>query len=158
MMEEQYQVFLPSAGEVKWPIYSVPTITVPELAPQGGSIIEVFPSIEQDLPANDWDDQKSEQIVESAINTMMHLHKIDIAVKRVLSPKDFQDKMHLYEGTAYGLSPTADLSAQFPHATPIDGLFQAGQTTFPGYGVSSAAMSGILGAEALIRKMKGNFL
>jgi len=33
----------------------------------------------------------------------------------------------------------------------INGLYQAGQTTYPGYGVSSAAMSGILAAEALIK-------
>jgi phytoene desaturase len=158
MLEDQYQVFMQSEGEVKWPIYSVPTMTVPELAPQGGSIIEMFPAIEQDLPANDWDDQKSERIVESAVNILTHLHKIDIAVKRVLSPRDFQDKMHLYKGAAYGLSPTANLSAQFPHASPIAGLFQAGQTTFPGYGVSSAAMSGILTAEILIRTMKRNLL
>lgn len=158
IMDDQHQVFLPSVGEVTWPIYSVPTITILELALQGGSIIEMFPSIEQDLAASDWDDQKSERIVESAVNTLTHLHKIDIVVKRVLSSKDFQDKMHLYKGAAYGLSPTSVLSAQFPHTTPIDGLFQAGQTTFPGYGVSSAAMSGILVAETLIRKMKRNFL
>lgn len=118
----------------------------------------MFPSIDQGLTANDWDDQKSERIVESAVTTLTRLHKIDIAVKRVLTPKDFQDKMHLYKGAAYGLSPTADLSAQFPHATPIAGLFQAGQTTFPGYSVSSAAMSGILTAETLIRTMKRNSL
>ena len=156
MMEDQHQVFLPSDGEVKWPIYSVPTMTVPELAPRGGSIIEMFPSIKQDLPADDWNDQKSKKTVESTVNTLAHLHKIDIAVTRVLSPNDFQDKMHLYKGAAYGLSPTAALGAQFPHASPIPGLFQAGQTTFPGYGVSSAAMSGILTAETLIKQMDRN--
>lgn len=154
MMDEQYQVFLPSEDDVKWPVYSVPTVTVPELAPQGGSIIEMFPSIKQDLPVNDWDDQKTERIVESAVKALTRLHKIDIAVKRVLSPKDFQDRMHLYKGAAYGLSPIADPRAQFAYDSPIRGLFQAGQTTFPGYGVSSAAMSGILAAETLMRTEK----
>jgi phytoene desaturase len=38
---------------------------------------------------------------------------------------------------------------QFPHTTPLAGLFLAGQTTFPGYGVGAAMMSGIFAAEAL---------
>lgn len=150
MMDDQYKVFLPSEGEVKWPIYSVPTLTAPELTPPGGSVIEMFPSIEQNLPAHAWDDQQKERILGSAIEALARLHKINIAVQRVRSPRDFQDQMHLYKGAAYGLSPTADFSAQFPHVSPISGLFQAGQTTYPGYGVSSAAMSGIFAAEALM--------
>ena len=38
---------------------------------------------------------------------------------------------------------------QFSHTTPIAGLFLACQTTFPGYGVGAAMMSGIFAAEAL---------
>ncbi len=151
MMDEQYQVFMPSTDDVTWPIYSVPTVTVPELAPSGGSIIELFPSIKQDMPADDWDDQKTERIVELAVKALGRIHKIDIAVTRVTSPKDFQDRMHLYKGAAYGLSPIADPRAQFTHASTIRGLYQAGQTTYPGYGVSSAAMSGIFAAETLMR-------
>ena len=154
MIDEQYQVFLPCGDEVKWLNYSVPTVTLPELSPQGGSIIEVFPPIQQNMPVNDWDNQKAERVVESVIKALTRSHKIDIAVKRVRSPKDFQERLHLYKGAIYGLSPTADLRAYFPHASPITGLFQAGQTTYPGYGVSSAAMSGILAAETLMRTEK----
>jgi phytoene dehydrogenase-like protein len=124
---------------------------LPELAPPGGSIIEMFPSIQQDMPVNDWDEQKTERIVELAIKALARIHKIDIAVTRVTSPKDFQDRMHLYRGAAYGLSPIADPRAQFSHVSTIRGLYQAGQTTYPGYGVSSAAMSGIFAAETLMR-------
>jgi phytoene desaturase len=151
MMDEQYKVFLPSEDDVKWPIYSVPTVTAPELAPRGGSIIEMFPSINQDILADDWDDQKKERVVASAIKALKRLHKMDVAVKRVITPKDFQNKMHLYKGAIYGLSPIASLNAQFLHDSPICGLYQAGQTTYPGYGVSSAAISGIFAAEMLMR-------
>ncbi len=154
MIDDQYKVFVPNEDEVKWPIYSVPTVTLPELAPRGGSIIEVFPPIQQNMPADDWDTQKKERMAISAVKALSRIHDLDIAVKRVLSPKDFQDRMHLYKGAVYGLSPTADLRAYFPHASPIAGLFQAGQTTYPGYGVSSAAMSGILAAETLMRAEK----
>jgi phytoene desaturase len=107
MMDEQVQLFQPSEGNVKWPVYFVPTVTVPDLAPQGGSIIEMYPSIKQDMPANDWDEQKAERMVELTIKALARMHKIDIAVTRVTSPKDFQDRMHLYKGAAYGLSPIA---------------------------------------------------
>ena len=154
MIDEQYQVFVPNKDEVKWLIYTVPTVTMPELAPQNRSIIEMYPPIEQDIPADDWNKQGKERIFESALKALSRIHDLDIAVKRVLSPKDFQDRMHHYKGAIYGLSPTADLRAQFPHVSPIAGLFQAGQTTYPGYGVSSAAMSGILAAEKLMETEK----
>jgi phytoene dehydrogenase-like protein len=51
----------------------------------------------------------------------------------------------------YGLSPAADPRELFPQRTPIAGLFQAGQTSYPGYGVAPAAMSGIFAAEALMK-------
>jgi phytoene dehydrogenase-like protein len=153
-MGEQYQVFTPVEDEVKWPVYSVPTVTAPELAPRGGSIVEAFPPVPQERPANEWTAQQAEEIVTATVKTLSHLHQMDIAVTRVRSPCDFQNQLHLYQGAVYGLSPAAELRAYFQHTTPIGGLFQAGQTTYPGYGVSSAAMSGILAAEALLRMAK----
>jgi phytoene desaturase len=78
-------------------------------------------------------------------------HSLDIAAKRVLSPKDFQVRMHLYKGAVYGVSPAADLRVQFPHASQIPGLYQAGQTTYPGFCVAPAAMSSIFAAETLMK-------
>ncbi|MBI5057765.1 MAG: NAD(P)/FAD-dependent oxidoreductase [Nitrospirae bacterium] len=154
MMDDQFKVFMPDEDEMKWPVYTVPTVTMPELAPRGGSIIEVFPPIQQNIPADDWNTQKKEGMVTSAVRALSRIHDLDIAVKRVTGPKDFQDRMHLYKGAVYGLSPTADPRAYFPHGSSISGLFQAGQTTYPGYGVSSAAMSGILAAETVMRTEK----
>lgn len=68
----------------------------------------------------------------------------------MLSPRYYRDRLHLYKGAVYGLSPSADPRKLFPHKTSIPGLYLAGQTTFPGYGVGMAAMSGILSAEALL--------
>jgi phytoene dehydrogenase-like protein len=62
-----------------------------------------------------------------------------------------QERLHLFGGALYGLSPAADPRAQFPHKTPIAGLFQAGQTTYPGYGVGTAATSGVVAAKALMK-------
>ena len=150
MMKEQSKFFIPKEDEVKWFVYFVPTVTMPDLASQGGSIIEMFPAIKQDRPADDWDEQNTGRVVESALQALSRLHKIDIAVIRTLSPKDFQASMHLYKGAIYGLSTAADFRAKFPHASGVTGLYQAGQTTYPGYGVAPAAMSGILAAETLL--------
>lgn len=155
MIKEQHKVFVAEEGEVKWPIYSVPTVTMPELAPSGGSIIETFPTVRQDIPAEGWDEERKERVVAAAIRKLSSMHDMDVKVVRAFSPKDFQERLHLYKGALYGLSPLADPRSQFDHTTKIPGLYQAGQTTYPGYGVGPAAMSGILAAEALLGEGRG---
>ncbi len=151
MMREQLKFFAPEGNEVKWFVYLVPTVTMPELASRGGSIIEIFPGIKQEIPADNWDKRKTEKSVESTLKALSRFHHIEVSVKRVLSPKDFQDRWHLYKGAIYGLSTAADIRAYFPHSSQIPGLYQAGQTTYPGFGVAPAAMSGIFAAEALLK-------
>ena len=140
MMKDQAKYFNPKKDEVKWFIYFVPTVTMPDLAPKGGCIIEMFPAIRQDRLVDDWDEQKTGRVVESSLQALSRLHKIDIAVKRVISPKDFEARMYLYTDVA-----------GFPHTSQIPGLYQAGHTTYPGFGVAPAAMSGIFSAEALLK-------
>lgn len=154
-MEEQYKLFLPAKGIPEWFNYTVPTITMPELAPPGGSIIEMFPPIDQSWSVDRWDEQTTEAVAQSAITALSRIHKMDVAVKRVLSPRDYEERMHMFAGAVYGLSPAADPRTQFPHKTPIEGLFQAGQTTYPGFGVGTAVMSGVFAAEALIKAAQG---
>jgi phytoene desaturase len=148
---EQSQVFLPDRHELRWPIYTVPTVTMPELAPPGGSIVEMFPPISQELTADDWNEERKEEVAAQAVERLQRLHEINIAVRRILSPKEFQEGAHLYAGAMYGLSPLGGPAAMFKHRSPIRGLYQAGQTTWPGFGIASAGMSGVFAAEALIR-------
>ena len=148
---EQSLVFQPSKSDLRWPIYTVPTVTLPQLAPPGCSIIEMFPSISQGIIPDDWSQARKDEVVARAVERLRRDHEIDIAVCRVLSPKEFQDGAHLYAGAVYGLSPVASPSALFKHRSPIRGLYQAGQTTWPGFGVVGAGISGVLAAEALIR-------
>jgi phytoene desaturase len=147
---EQSQVFQAS-GDLRWPIYTVPTVTLPELAPNGGSIVEMFPSISQEIAPDDWNEARKEDVAAQAVELLRRDHEIDIAVSRILSPKEFQDGAHLYAGTLYGISPVAGPAALFKHSTPIRGLYQAGQTTWPGYGVVGAGMSGVFAAGTLSR-------
>lgn len=147
---DQHQLFLPDQHKLRWPIYMVPTIAMPELAPPGGSIVEVFPAIRQDLTAEDWSDERKEEVAAQAVERLKGMHQIDIAVRRILSPKEFQNDAHLYAGALYGLSPLASPATMFKHRSPIHALYQAGQTTWPGFGVASAGLSGVMAAEALI--------
>lgn len=150
-MGDQDQVFLPDERRLRWPIYMVPTMAMPGLAPPGGSIVEVFPPIRQELAADDWNDERKEHIAALAIERLKGLHRIDVAVRRILSPREFQNGAHLYAGALYGLSPLAGPAAMFKYRTPIHALYQAGQTTWPGFGVASAGLSGVMAAEAFIR-------
>lgn len=122
---------------------------MPELASQGGSIIEMFYPVKADLPLEYWHEGRKERLAEAAVAALSRTYDLDVVVTRVRSPKDFLESMHLFQGALYGLSPAATPREQFPHTHAISGLFLAGQTTFPGYGVGAAMMSGILPAEAL---------
>ncbi len=154
-MERQREVFAQDPQQVTLPTFFVPTLTMPELAPPGGSIVEMFHPIRQDIPLDDWDENRKEQLTASAIRTLERIDGLDIVVTRVRSPKDFRDRMQLYDGALYGLSPAAGPGEQFAHRTPVDGLFLAGQCTYPGYGVGASVMSGIFAAEALMNMAVG---
>jgi phytoene desaturase len=148
-MEDQQDIFMQDGSEVKFPTYLVPTVTMPKLASQGGSIIEMFCPVKADLPLEYWDEGRKERLTEAAVAALSRTYDLDVVVTRVRSPKDFLESMHLFQGALYGLSPAATPREQFPHTVSIPGLFLAGQTTFPGYGVGAAMMSGIFAAEAL---------
>jgi phytoene dehydrogenase-like protein len=150
MMEEHYKFFKPGREDNPWLAYAVPTLTMPELASRGGSIVELYMPIPQDQPAEQWREQQKEEIAASAIASLSRYHALNIKVKRVRSPKDFLTKMHLYGGALYGLSPATSPLDQFSHTSPLPGLFLAGQTTYPGFGVGPASISGILSAKALL--------
>jgi phytoene desaturase len=148
-MEDQHELFAQDGQRVEFPTYLVPTLTMPELASRGGSIIELFYPVRADIPLAYWDADRKARLLEAAIATLRRLHDLDIVVAQVRSPGDFRETMHLYEGALYGLSPSATPREQFPHDSGIPGLFLAGQTTFPGYGVGAAMMSGLFAAKAL---------
>lgn len=150
LMDDQHKLFLPSDGLPRWVSYTVPTVTLPGLAPAGGSIVEMFPPIDQAWPVDRWTNETKEAVAQEAIEALARGHRLDIAARRLAGPRDYRDRLHLFNGAVYGLSPGAPPAAQFPHRTPIEGLFQAGQTAYPGFGVAPAMMSGILAAEALV--------
>ncbi|MDP3761801.1 MAG: NAD(P)/FAD-dependent oxidoreductase [Ramlibacter sp.] len=148
-MEDLDALLRPAAGPARWLCYAVPTVTMPELAEHGGSIIECYPGIDQAVAAQEWTVDRARGIADGVIELLSRWHSLDIAEIRVRSPREFQADLGLYAGAIYGLSPAASAMAHFPHKTSIEGLFLAGQTTYPGYGVALAMLSGIFAARAI---------
>ena len=155
LMSEQQRFFEQTGSELRYFHCTVPTVTLPDLAPAGASVIEMFPPIRQDLPVEAWDEKRAGAVAEAAIAALDGMHPLDVAVKRVIGPLQYRDDLRLFEGAVYGLSPAADVRALFRPVTAMPGLFQAGQSTYPGYGVVSSAMSGVFAANALLRSAMG---
>jgi phytoene desaturase len=153
LMEQQYQALAPQPQGIRWLSYAVPTLTLPELSPAGGSVIEMFTSVDQNLSLDAWDDQSADALADEVIAALGRHHPLDIRARRVLSPRTYAERMNLFGGALYGLSPGASPMQQFPHKTPIQGLFLAGQTTYPGYGTGPALFTGILAAEAIAESL-----
>ncbi|MET3620174.1 phytoene dehydrogenase-like protein [Burkholderia ambifaria] len=85
----------------------------------------------------------------------VHLPGLRIESVRVTDPRDFASGRHLYEGALYGIAPGTTPDKFFPHRSGVGGLYLGGQTTFPGYGVPTAILSGIQAAEAAVQDMRG---
>ncbi|NPT58513.1 phytoene desaturase family protein [Paraburkholderia elongata] len=150
LMDEQQRLLAPQPGRIEWFNYTVPTQPMPELAPSGGSIVEMFTAVDEHLPLDAWSEETKAATADAAIAALARYQPLAIATKRITSPKDYAEGMHLFGGAVYGLSPAARPDQQFPHVTPVDGLYLAGQTTYPGFGVATSVFSGVFAAEALI--------
>jgi phytoene desaturase len=151
MMEDLSHYFAPVRDLEGWGYYSVPTIAAPELAPTSGNVIEYFPVIRQDVSMSVWSDDRASQLGDESIHWLQSQLDITIAAKRVRSPRDFRDQLNLYNGAVYGVSAAQGVTGLFSHQSLIEGLYLAGQTTYPGLGVPTAALSGIQAANLVLK-------
>lgn len=154
MMDDLPRYFAPQRDGGDGGYYSVPTVAAPELAPAGGSVIEYFPAIRQDADAQAWSAERTRRLTGESIRWLEDRFSMRIVAQRVRSPRDFCDQMSLYDGAVYGISPTQGVRGLFPHRSPIEGLYLAGQTTYPGLGVPTAALSGIQAAKLMMQSPK----
>jgi phytoene desaturase len=150
-MELQHRLHGGTDGGRGWLSYTVPTTVLPQLAPAGGSVVEMYVGVDPDRPLDSWDAQATQAVADAAVERLARHQPLDMAVRRVVTPMDHARRMHLYRGALYGLSPAATPTLQFPHRTPVHGLYLAGQTTYPGFGVATSLFSGIFAAEALLQ-------
>lgn len=151
-ISEQGRMHMAAPGVPRWLAYTNPTATIKELAPENKTIIEFFAPVSGVASASDWTDTMTEQAVANHIEGLRQkLPELSVETMRVLDPNTFARDRYLYEGALYGIAPGAAPNQFFPHRTHIQGLYLAGQTTFPGYGLPSAMLSGIQASDALLR-------
>lgn len=153
-MDRQRAMHVLTPGVPRWLSYTQPTQVLPELAPRDRNIIELYAPATGIRSASEWDKTMTDVVVGEYLEALQRrLPAISIESTRVLDPHDFAEGRLLYEGALYGIAPGAPPHKLFPHRTRIRGLYMGGQTTFPGYGVPSAMLSGIQAAEALSSDM-----
>jgi len=61
-LERQREIFTQDAEKLTWLSYCVPTLIAPELAPAGGSIVELFLPVPREVPLESWDHAKKERM------------------------------------------------------------------------------------------------
>lgn len=149
-LEEQSRMHLPAEGAVRWFSYTSPDHVTPRAAPDGMAVVETFAPVPPGLRADQIGAGQVEDIVARHIAALQRHRPCRIVARRVLAPVDFASQRHLYEGALYGLSPGARPSDYFPRRSGMAGLYLAGQTTYPGYGVAPVMLSGIHAADAIL--------
>jgi phytoene desaturase len=133
-----------------------PTVTDPDLAPEGHSLLYLLAPM-PNLQGNvDWC-EAAPQVREQLLIQLEKLVAPDlrehIVWEREFTPLDFQTDYNAVHGTAFGsLSQGLFQSAYFrPHnkARDIDGLYFVGQGTYPGIGMPMVLLSARLLTERI---------
>ncbi len=151
-MAQHGAMHIAAPGVPRWLAYTSPSQAVPGLAPAGKAVIELYAPATGVACADDWTPEMTARSVEAHVAALQaRLPGLVVEARRILDPRDFAHRRHLYEGALYGIAPGATPDRMFPHRTSLRGLYLAGQTTFPGYGVAPALLSGIHAAAALER-------
>jgi len=136
---------------------NIPTVTDPELAPPGHSLIYILapmPNLSADI---DWD-QAAPQVREKLMGRLEEIVdpgiREHIVWERQYRPTDWLADVNAPLGTAFGsLSQGFFQSAYFrPHnkANGIEGMYFVGQGTYPGIGMPMVMISSRLVAERVI--------
>lgn len=154
MIDDLDQFFLSEQDQAEWGYFSIPTAVAPELAPGGKGVLEYVPAIRQDESTGAWSDERIAHLANRSVEWLQARHAIKFEVQRIRSPREFETELNLYRGAIYGVSAAKGLTGLFPHKTPIEGLYLAGQTTYPGLGIPTAALSGIHASKTLMRQLK----
>ena len=142
----------PASDRARWFAYTNPTSVMPELAPDGAAIVEMFAPVPPRERAEQIHSDEVSAIADRYIAGLQARYPFRIVAKRIVGPVDFMRRRHLYEGALYGLSPAARPGDFFPRRLGGTNLYLAGQSTYPGYGVPAAILTGVHAADAVMRQ------
>jgi phytoene desaturase len=145
----------------KWPTdplfyICVPSVTDPEVAPEGYENIFILIPIATDL--EDTEEKRKlyfERILQRIEDITGEALKDRIVYNRSYCIRDFKSDYHSYKGNAYGLANTLRQTAFFKpkmKSKKVDNLYYTGQLTVPGPGIPPALISGQIVAREISKK------
>ncbi|MGB3762993.1 MAG: phytoene desaturase family protein [Ornithinimicrobium sp.] len=133
-------------------LVTLPTVTAPDRAPEGGSTMFVLEPVPDLTGKIDWQQQR-EPMRERLLQFLERGgYPTDIRTEQLVTPADWADQ-GLASGTPFSLSHLFRQTGPFrPRNAPrnIPGLFFAGMGTTPGVGVPMVLISGNLAAQRVV--------
>jgi phytoene desaturase len=136
------------------------SITDPTLAPTGKSTIYVLVPVPNLEAAVDWDaikQQYRDKVMKKiAEKTEMHEIEEHIEVERIITPKDWEQKIDVYKGAVFNLSHTVGQMLYLrPHNQfeNVPGLYLVGGGTHPGSGLPTIIESGRIAADLISKSL-----
>ena len=148
----------------KWPskplfYASVPSITDPNIAPEGCENLFLLVPIAPGLEDSEAERERYYHIIMDRLETLSGQEiRSSVVYKRSFAMDDFKSNYNSFKGNAYGLAntllQTAFLKPKMRNKK-IDNLFYTGQLTVPGPGVPPSLISGQVVANFLVKRLFG---
>lgn len=135
----------------------IPTKTDPSLAPKGKSVFYVLVPVPNLLGKVNWE-AGIKRIKKQVLKRLSTEFGLDISAKikaeKIFTPKDFETKFNLYNGSAFGLSHHFFQSGYFRPSNKsrdIKNLYFVGASTYPGGGIPMVTLSAKLVVERILK-------
>ena len=135
---------------------AVPSITDPDVAPEGCTAVYVLVHCPYLTDEFDWDqhtDRYRDVIIDKLERNGLTGLRASIEVSRTVTPRDLEQMYWVNRGAIYGVVTQRGLNAAFKTANRSDliqGLYWAGGSVNPGPGVPMVLMSGQIAANCVI--------
>ncbi|MBF4160272.1 phytoene desaturase family protein [Nocardioides acrostichi] len=139
-------------------LVTVPSLTDPSLAPEGGHVLYVLEPAPNLDGRVDWSRQRGRTRDELAAFLAREGYPTDIVTEELVDPQDWQ-RQGMARGTPFALAHTFGQTGPFRprnHEPRVPGLFFAGSGTVPGVGVPMVLVSGRLAAERVLAYLPGS--
>jgi phytoene desaturase len=135
----------------------MPSKTDPSVAPEGMENIFVLVPIAADPGIGGSGEEKFEKAADKVIDQIASWCNIPdlkerIVVRRTMGPKDFQNELNAWSGTALGMAHTLRQSAFFRpknYSKKLKNLYYTGHNTIPGIGLPMC----LIGAELVYKHL-----
>ena len=136
----------------------------PTLAPEGkDGLYILMPVSELSTAKYEWNNETIQSYRQYILQTLKKIKGFEnieneIVTETYMTPKDFETKLHAYNGATFGLQPTLTQSNHMrpqSKATHCEGLYFTGSSTHPGAGVPIVLLSAKIAVGELLLDDKG---